>query len=227
MRRAAGRGAAAGRAASLQRRAARGIPRITSALHASGRRLSEIPGSIASAFGAAGCAFTPRCGQATSLWRDPLPPCTRALFASVPGGGRRRPAPLAGDLPSPFAPPPGCRFHPRCPLADARCRAEAPALRTLAPGHQVACHHAQVAAALPAGLGPPAPRAARAADHAGPHGDNPRSRPGSGSCRASAAASPTGRRRRPAPPLPLSRSGERHTIGRHHGPKGGARRCVA
>ncbi|NED89544.1 peptide ABC transporter ATP-binding protein, partial [Streptomyces sp. SID11233] len=48
---------------------------------------------------------------------------------------------LAGDLPSPLDPPPGCHFHTRCPLATDRCRTETPALRTL-PGttREVACH---------------------------------------------------------------------------------------
>ncbi|MDO9712873.1 ABC transporter ATP-binding protein [Paracraurococcus lichenis] len=81
------------------------------------------------------------------LWARPQHPYTRALMASVPGGGRRRGAPIIGDLPSTIDPPQGCRFHPRCPLADARCRAESPVLRMVSPGHQVACHHAPVDAA--------------------------------------------------------------------------------
>ncbi|NUB10642.1 hypothetical protein FW320_31390, partial [Azospirillum sp. Vi22] len=47
---------------------------------------------------------------------------------------------LAGELPSPFAPPPGCAFHTRCPLAVERCWREAPALRDAADGRRVACH---------------------------------------------------------------------------------------
>jgi oligopeptide/dipeptide ABC transporter ATP-binding protein len=39
-----------------------------------------------------------------------------------------------------MTPPPGCHFHPRCPYAVARCKTEAPALREVEPGHQVACH---------------------------------------------------------------------------------------
>ncbi|MFG1298231.1 oligopeptide/dipeptide ABC transporter ATP-binding protein [Xanthobacter sp. V3C-3] len=77
-----------------------------------------------------------------TLFRAPAHPYTRALLDAVPQieGGPRRGATLAGDLPSPYAPPPGCAFHTRCPLATARCAQEAPALRTLAPGQQVACH---------------------------------------------------------------------------------------
>jgi oligopeptide transport system ATP-binding protein len=47
---------------------------------------------------------------------------------------------LKGELPSPLKPPPGCRFHTRCPAAQARCRVEVPLLRPLSDGHHVACH---------------------------------------------------------------------------------------
>ncbi len=47
---------------------------------------------------------------------------------------------LHGELPSPLDPPPGCRFHTRCPLATERCRTEVPVLRELPGGHQVSCH---------------------------------------------------------------------------------------
>ena len=47
---------------------------------------------------------------------------------------------LKGELPSPLNPPPGCRFHTRCPAAQARCRVEVPLLRALSAGHHVACH---------------------------------------------------------------------------------------
>jgi peptide/nickel transport system ATP-binding protein len=81
-------------------------------------------------------------GAARDLVRDPRHPYTRALLAATPKlepGASRRPA-LAGDPPSPAAPPPGCRFHPRCPLAIERCRVEEPALRPLEAGRRVSCH---------------------------------------------------------------------------------------
>ena len=48
---------------------------------------------------------------------------------------------IQGEPPSPVAPPPGCRFNPRCPAADDRCRTEEPELTAVGPGHYVACHH--------------------------------------------------------------------------------------
>ena len=47
---------------------------------------------------------------------------------------------LEGDLPSPIAPPAGCRFNTRCPFAMERCRQETPELKESGPGHFVACH---------------------------------------------------------------------------------------
>jgi oligopeptide/dipeptide ABC transporter ATP-binding protein len=89
-------------------------------------------------------------GPADELFRRPLHPYTQALIAAVPEPtiGRARPAPLPGEPPDPIAPPTGCRFHPRCPRAVARCRAEAPVLRELRPGHVAACHLAGDAPAL-------------------------------------------------------------------------------
>jgi peptide/nickel transport system ATP-binding protein len=78
------------------------------------------------------------------LFVSPAHPYTAALLASVPRvehAGRRAAAPvLSGEVPSPVRPPPGCRFHPRCPRAEARCREERPVLREVAPARQAACH---------------------------------------------------------------------------------------
>jgi len=84
-------------------------------------------------------------GPSEDLYRRPLHPYTSALLNSIPGldpatGKVRRPAAPKGEPPSPINPPSGCRFRTRCPLAQARCEQEAPPLRELFPGHQVACH---------------------------------------------------------------------------------------
>jgi oligopeptide/dipeptide ABC transporter ATP-binding protein len=80
---------------------------------------------------------------AAALLDAPLHPYTRVLRAAVPPpdpGQAWRPPALRGEPPSPLAAPAGCRFHPRCPVAEARCRTEVPALRWIGPGHRVACH---------------------------------------------------------------------------------------
>ncbi|MGW5735157.1 MULTISPECIES: ABC transporter ATP-binding protein [Streptomyces] len=81
------------------------------------------------------------------LFADPKHPYTQALLSAAPVPDpalqrTRERIVLSGELPSPLAPPPGCRFHTRCPLAVDRCRTEVPALRDL-PGagrRQVSCH---------------------------------------------------------------------------------------
>ena len=79
-----------------------------------------------------------------SVLARPQHPYTQALMRSVPIPDphlkRERGKPTAGEVPSPLKPPPGCRFHPRCPMAEERCRVEEPAMREIAPGHQAACH---------------------------------------------------------------------------------------
>ncbi len=76
------------------------------------------------------------------LFRAPNHPYTKALLAEAPKlvARRRDYTPIEGEIPSPLNPPSGCHFHPRCPLAFARCKAEAPALREIAPGRMSACH---------------------------------------------------------------------------------------
>ncbi len=76
------------------------------------------------------------------LFARPAHPYTRVLLAEIPDLARRRRTygGAAGEIPSPLAPPPGCRFHPRCPSATERCRVEPPRLRNVAPGHLAACH---------------------------------------------------------------------------------------
>jgi len=78
----------------------------------------------------------------TELFRAPNHPYTKALIANVPrlDARKRRFEPIKGEIPSPFDPPAGCHFHPRCPFAMARCRTERPALKEIAPGRSAACH---------------------------------------------------------------------------------------
>ncbi|NBT12353.1 MAG: dipeptide ABC transporter ATP-binding protein [Planctomycetia bacterium] len=79
---------------------------------------------------------------ADALYRTPLHPYTLALFSAVPRidpADRRRRIVLTGDVPSPARPPAGCRFHPRCPLAETVCRSVDPPA-TVIDGHRVHCH---------------------------------------------------------------------------------------
>jgi peptide/nickel transport system ATP-binding protein len=82
--------------------------------------------------------------QARDLYATPLHPYTKALLSAVPRIGRHaegdKRVVLKGDVPSPIAPPPGCPFHPRCPVAEARCKSEVPLLSEKAAGHSAACH---------------------------------------------------------------------------------------
>jgi oligopeptide transport system ATP-binding protein len=79
-----------------------------------------------------------------SLYDSPLHPYTKALLSAVPIPdpaleAQRERVVLGGEVPSPLNPPPGCVFHPRCPIAIDRCRAEVPDLREIHPAHRAAC----------------------------------------------------------------------------------------
>ncbi len=77
-----------------------------------------------------------------ALFAAPQHPYTQALLAAIPEpvpGGRRRRRLVKGDIPSPEHPPSGCAFHPRCPRADAICRATVPPLNPIREAHAVRC----------------------------------------------------------------------------------------
>ena len=85
-------------------------------------------------------------GPTRELLAAPAHPYTQALRSAVPEidwTTRRTRVVLPGEPPDAASPPPGCVFHPRCPLAVSRCRTEVPLLRAVAPGRQVACHRAE------------------------------------------------------------------------------------
>jgi len=74
---------------------------------------------------------------------NPLHPYTQALIAAIPipdPTAKKAEVKIKGEIPSPVNPPPGCRFHPRCPYAFDRCKVEEPKLKEAEPGHFVACH---------------------------------------------------------------------------------------
>ena len=82
-------------------------------------------------------------GDAREVCRAPRHPYTQALISAVPvvdPDSKRPRIVLAGDVPSPIQPPSGCPFHTRCPVAEARCRMEVPAIREAFPGRWTACH---------------------------------------------------------------------------------------
>jgi len=81
--------------------------------------------------------------QTTEIFKNPIHPYTKALFASIPVPDptkRKKAAPLMGEVPSPINPPVGCRFHPRCPFTMDICSKEEPPLIDRGNGHFVACH---------------------------------------------------------------------------------------
>ena len=79
------------------------------------------------------------------IFQRPLHPYTQMLQSAIPDlkmTGKQR-TPVAGEVPNPLNPPPGCTFHPRCPHAYERCKIERPLLIDHEDGGQVACHAVQ------------------------------------------------------------------------------------
>jgi oligopeptide transport system ATP-binding protein len=79
------------------------------------------------------------------IYKTPLHPYTQALLSASPmpdPGHKRKRILLKGDVPSPINPPPGCRFHTRCPYVQDICSKTEPPLKEIRPGHEAACHFA-------------------------------------------------------------------------------------
>jgi oligopeptide transport system ATP-binding protein len=85
-------------------------------------------------------------GEARAVVRSAKHPYTQALVSALPvvdPDSKRQRIVLPGDVPSPINPPGGCPFHPRCPVAEARCKTEVPEFREVSSGHWAACHLAK------------------------------------------------------------------------------------
>ena len=83
--------------------------------------------------------------EAKSIIRDPQHPYTQALISAIPEvdyDSKRQRIVLPGDVPSPIHPPSGCPFHPRCPIAEEKCKTEVPVFRDTGKNHFAACHFA-------------------------------------------------------------------------------------
>lgn len=81
-------------------------------------------------------------GPTRAIFEDPIHPYTKALLDNVPKleAKKRSFATIKGEIPSPINPPPGCHFHPRCPVAGPRCSREKPKETSVAGGRMAACH---------------------------------------------------------------------------------------
>jgi peptide/nickel transport system ATP-binding protein len=84
-------------------------------------------------------------GPAKEIFASPRHPYTQLLLQAIPKLGPRKGQrmPLSGEIPSPIAPPLGCHFHPRCPLANDRCRTEAPQVLRTSDNREIRCHAAE------------------------------------------------------------------------------------
>jgi len=85
-------------------------------------------------------------GTSRQICTSPKHPYTQALLSAVPipdPAAKKQRVVLRGDVPTPINPPPGCRFHTRCPIAVDRCKTEEPPLRQIEDGRDVACHLVQ------------------------------------------------------------------------------------